>query len=155
MKCNDTMPYFPPVDPTCPEVYIVKPGDTSYMIAKTLGLTLDELREYNPNVKLLEVIYPGQEICIAPLGTATVTPEVLSTDIPLYTGEAETAPPKQSDAANSSCLQTYTAQDGDICWSIASAFNITEDHLQNLNPSISCSSKTNAVKVGMELCVRV
>ncbi len=42
--------------------YIVQKGDSMYKIAKKLGTTLSDLKQKNPQIKKISLIYPGQEI---------------------------------------------------------------------------------------------
>ncbi|KUJ91766.1 MAG: peptidoglycan-binding domain 1 protein [Thermoanaerobacter thermocopriae] len=57
----------PPVTtPTPPgKVYIVKPGDTLWNIAKTFNTTVDAILKANPDIKDPNLIYPGQRIIIS------------------------------------------------------------------------------------------
>lgn len=50
------------------EVYIIRPGDTLFQIAKGYDLTVHDLITANPQITNPDSIYPGQKICI-PGGT--------------------------------------------------------------------------------------
>lgn len=51
----------PVSEPTVPNVYIVRPGDTLYKIANKLGTTVTELINLN-KITTPNLIYPGQQI---------------------------------------------------------------------------------------------
>lgn len=46
------------------DTYEVKRGDTVWRICENNGLTLKEFREFNPNIKNIALIYPGQKVRI-------------------------------------------------------------------------------------------
>ncbi|MDR1117162.1 MAG: LysM peptidoglycan-binding domain-containing protein [Oscillospiraceae bacterium] len=46
------------------EVYVVKPGDSLYLISKKLGVPVRQLLQLNPQVSYRGIIYPGEELWI-------------------------------------------------------------------------------------------
>lgn len=52
------------VYPEGAELYTVKSGDVAWKIAKAYGLTLDDMKKLNPNVKNLNMIYAGQKLVV-------------------------------------------------------------------------------------------
>lgn len=55
-------------------VYIVKPDDTLQDIAKAYDTTVDAIVKVNPDIKDLNLIYPGQRIIIPPGSASQPTP---------------------------------------------------------------------------------
>lgn len=53
------------IPPDKPMVYIVRPGDTVWGIAKRYGITADEIIAYN-NLSNPNTIYPGQRLRLKP-----------------------------------------------------------------------------------------
>lgn len=58
--------HIPPLPPEVPGCifYMVRPGDTLFMIARRFGVDLQDLINANPQIDDPDVIYPGQVICI-------------------------------------------------------------------------------------------
>lgn len=54
-------------------VYIVKPGDTLWNIAKMYNTTVDAIVKVNPDIKDTRLIYPGHRIIIPPASTSQST----------------------------------------------------------------------------------
>ncbi len=52
-----------PIPPKEAIVYVVRPGDTLYKIAKAHNTTVEEIRKYN-YLKSEDILYPGQQIVI-------------------------------------------------------------------------------------------
>lgn len=51
----------------CPQgcmEYVVRPGDTMFLIAQHFGISLDELIAANPQIENPDLIYPDQVICV-------------------------------------------------------------------------------------------
>ena len=78
--------------PPCPggTVYVVKPGDTLFEIARMNGISLSALIAANPQIPDPNLIYPGQSICIP--GAAMEKPVPIP--IPLPIPEPEMPLPK-------------------------------------------------------------
>lgn len=53
------------VPPDKPQVYIVRPGDTVWSIARRYGITSDEIIAYN-NLSNPNAVYPGQRLRLKP-----------------------------------------------------------------------------------------
>ncbi len=89
--------------------YIVKPGDTLYLIAGRYGLTVDQLRQANPQITDPNTLQIGQEICIP-----IITP-----------------PPGSCPGI------VYVIRAGDTLYSIARRYGVTVDALIAANPGIN------------------
>jgi hypothetical protein len=93
-------------------VYTVQAGDTGWSIAAQAGITLDQLRQLNPNVDVSR-IFVGQKLVIgqaAPSNPPTSTPAPQPTvdpNAPTATTEAPTAAPNQPTAV--------AATGGELC----------------------------------------
>lgn len=48
--------------PATQNIYIIKKGDTMWSIARKLGVTVNYLRKRNPQIKNINLIYPGHKI---------------------------------------------------------------------------------------------
>lgn len=53
------------VPPDKPQVYIVRPGDTVWSIARRYGITSEEIIAYN-NLSNPNAVYPGQRLRLKP-----------------------------------------------------------------------------------------
>jgi len=54
-----------PGAPFCPGfVYVVRPGDTLFNIARRFGTTVDDILAVNPQITDPNLIFPGERICI-------------------------------------------------------------------------------------------
>ncbi len=53
------------IPPDMPAVYIVRPGDTLWSIAKRYGLRIEDIKKYN-NLQNPDMIYPGQRLKLKP-----------------------------------------------------------------------------------------
>ena len=60
-----------------PEVYVVRPGDTLFAIARRFGVTLEQLLAANPQITDPDRIFPGERInipaAVPPPGTMFYT----------------------------------------------------------------------------------
>ncbi|MGB9791560.1 MAG: LysM peptidoglycan-binding domain-containing protein [Thermacetogeniaceae bacterium] len=92
-----------PVADNSTSSYVVKPGDTLFLIAKAYGITVDSLIKAN-NLKTT-TIYPGQVLQLPACSSAG-----------------------SSSIQNSSCIR-YTVQPGDTLYLIAKAYGTTVDRI--------------------------
>lgn len=53
------------IPPDMPTVYIVRPGDTLFGIARRYGITVDDIMSYN-TLSNPNTIYPGQRLRLKP-----------------------------------------------------------------------------------------
>ena len=61
--------HFDPGSPECPpgmQTYIVRRGDTMWLIARRFGVSLRALIAANPQIPDPNRIFPGQVVCIPP-----------------------------------------------------------------------------------------
>ncbi|QUH25780.1 LysM peptidoglycan-binding domain-containing protein [Serpentinicella alkaliphila] len=134
--CIPTAGVTPPVPPVdfCPggTVYIVQPGDTLFLIARRVGVTLQRLIEANPQIADPNVIQVGQRICIPPV---VPTPPV---------------PPLPPVVCPSGTI--YIVQPGDTMFIIARRFGVSLQRLIDANPQIA---DPNIIQVGQRICVPV
>ncbi|MEH7125939.1 LysM peptidoglycan-binding domain-containing protein [Bacillus sp. JJ1773] len=104
------------------DYYIVKSGDTLWGIANSNKLTIDALKSLN-NLNS-NFVYPGQKLLVKP---------------------AQPAPPfDRPDSIN-----TYTVQNGDSLWKIATENNLSVTQLMSMN-----SLNSNVIYVGQKLTVQ-
>ncbi len=112
--------------------YIVAKGDTLRTIAKRFGLTLQKLRELNPNLK--EIIHPGDLI---------VLPKDLTEKIKISREENLFIPPKYLLYST-----IYKVKKGDSLWKIAKKFKTDVGVLRTLNDITG-----NNIRVGQVIFV--
>lgn len=93
--------------------YVVKKGDNLYLIAKTYGLNVNDLKKYNnlPN----DLLSIGQIIRI-PLTTSIILPS-------------------EDEIINEE--NTYIVKKGDTLWSISKEFNVDINDIKNKNNLVS------------------
>lgn len=92
--------------------YQVRPGDTYYLIARDLGVTVEEIARLNPNVNP-ENLQVGSFICV-PLQAGIPTGRVPPCDSGLY----------------------WVIAPGDTMFTIAQAVGVPLERLLALNPSV-------------------
>ena len=114
--------------------YIVKGGDSLWVIARSYNTTVSELKKAN---KLnSDVIYVGQKLIVKQETTQTKQEDVKQSE-----------PTKQQVISNPN-TSTYTVSAGDSLWKIANKFNITIAELKVLN-----NMKSDVITVGQVLKV--
>jgi LysM repeat protein len=120
----------PPVQPVTPapgttQDYVIKRGDTFYSIGKQFGVTMQAIKNANPNVEPTR-LQVGQKIVIPPPASTTA--------------EAATAVPSASGEI------LYTVVSGDTLSKIATQHGTTWQAIQQLN-----NLPTTNIKVGQKL----
>lgn len=104
---------------TCGDTYTVLKGDYIAKISQKCNVTVDTIRKANPEIKDLNLIYPGQVIRLkvdASVPTPTPTPTTPATS------------------------GTYTVVRGDYLSAIAKRFNTTVTDILKVNPEIKNAS---------------
>jgi len=107
---------------TCGDTYTVVRGDYIAKIVQKCNVTVDTIRKANPEIKDLNLIYPGQVIRLkvdASVPAPTPTPNPTTT--PATSG-------------------TYTVVRGDYLSAIAKRFNTTVNDILKVNPEIKNAS---------------
>ena len=104
----------------CAAKYTVKSGDTMNKIAQMFGTDLKTLQKMNPYITDINLIYPGQKLCV---------PKIISTTITTTTTTTKT--PTQG-----SCDSVYVVKSGDTMFNIANAHGTDLAMLKKLNPDI-------------------
>ena len=110
------------------QTYTVQEGDSPWTIASELGMSVDDLIALNPTIE--DSMLVGDELIIS--GSAS-------------SDAAETSSSATSSGNNQ---QTYTVQEGDSPWTIASKFDMSVDDLIALNPTIE-----DSMLIGDELII--
>jgi LysM repeat protein len=112
------------------EIYVVAPGDTLGAIARSFGLSLDELLSLNDLPTGSSRIQPGQRILVSGAGTASTSRAPAPTPV----GSSE----------------GYTVRSGDTLGGIADAHGISLTKLRRLN---GMSSRSTRIYPGQVLVV--
>jgi len=113
------------VQTTPAKTYVVKKGDSFYVIAKKNGITVDELTAAN-NLGKNSSIRPGQKLVIPAKGGASVPAPAVSA----LTRSAQPSGPAPAPTASGA---TYTVKSGDTLSKIAARNHTTSSALRTLN----------------------
>ena len=144
----------------------VQGGETLYSISRTYGVSIDAIRQANPNMG--ETILAGQTLVIPAAGaqgTAQPATPVTTTQPvkqqqqpvqqqPVRTVRAEDVEravkaQQQAPQPTPECKQMYLVEKKETVYSISHKFGLTEDELRAANPQIT----KNKVKKGEYLCI--
>lgn len=124
------------------EIYIVRPGDSWFSIAREIGISFESLRSINRRLWELrgQDIRPGDEMIIPPHGTPPPPPEIRELpddkDAEEEPGEGEPAEEEPAGDAPSAPLSSgdsYEVQAGDTWASVAQAAGVEVEALKNAN----------------------
>lgn len=115
--------------------YTVRSGDNLFRIATNNNVTLDELRQANPQLSG-DLLQPGQILQIPGCSPATA-------------GTAPDAPPDATAASVPAGGTAYTVQPGDTLFTIARQFDTTIAAIVEANKL----SNPNALSVGQQLII--
>jgi LysM repeat protein len=144
----------PTTPPTTPKTYTVQPGDTLSRIARSFSITLQALRDANPQLQGKDLIVVGQVLSI-PAGVTTTTYTVVAGDTLwkisqsfgitlqalrdanpqlggkdlIVVGQVLTIPVATTNVR-------YTVQPGDTLWKISQNFGIELQALRDANPQL-------------------
>lgn len=121
--------------------HTIQPGDTLYRISLKYEITVEELRNANPELSG-DIIQPGQTLAIPscePDGAGVTTGAATST----------TLPPTQRPNATPGTGTTYTVQSGDTLFNIAQRFGVTVQAIQDANDL----ANPNRLSIGQELII--
>ena len=123
------------------QTYTVQEGDSPWTIASKFDMSVDDLIALNPTIEDSMLI--GDELIISgdTDSSTTAQPEEPEEEKPEETEES-------SSESGETQQQTYTVQEGDSPWTIASRFDMSVDDLIALNPSIE-----NSMLIGDELII--
>ena len=129
------------------KTYVVRDGDSLSVIAERLGVSVQALRDANPDIASTGLI-AGQRIRVPrDVPPASEAPTPAATDVP-PTAAATEAPPTSAPAPTATVGtpaetatapaggRTYVVQAGDIPVTIAEKFGITVEALLVANPGI-------------------
>jgi LysM repeat protein len=139
------------ITPTAPStgsedgcIYTVQPGDNMFRIAVNHNVTLDEMRQANPDlVGEAPILQPGQQLQIPGCGGGTTaSSDTASTPVP-------SAPDTGSGNTTTGTGTTYTVAAGDTLYSIARQFGVTVQAIVNANNL----SNPNSLSVGQTLTI--
>ena len=120
-----------PSDPN--STYTVRKGDNLYAIAKTFGVSVADLKEWN-RLDDKAQIFPGDRLAVAKPGSAK-KPEAAKKAEPKKT-EAKPSEPKKAEPKTAGSKKSevwYTVRAGDNLWDISRRNNTTVDQLLKWN----------------------
>ena len=121
----------PPVTPPgARRRYVVRPGDTLGSIAARFGVTVDDILRANPQIRDVNLIYPGMVLFIP--GAAVGPPP------------RPTPPPRRT--------RPYIVQRGDTLSVIARRFGVTVADILAVNPQIT---DPNVLRVGQRIFIPI
>ncbi|KAI1657569.1 carbohydrate-binding module family 50 protein [Daldinia decipiens] len=123
----------------CKTTYSVVSGDTCLGIISKFNnaFTLDQFYSMNPQVaKDCSNLYPGELVCVA-----------------LKESTEPVCPAPTSDDIAPNCNACYHVVEGDNCWTITQAKNISFNDFRKWNPSIDASCSN--LQLGYNYCIGV
>ena len=120
----------------------VQMGETLYSISRTYGVTVEAIRQVNPNMG--SMLLAGSVINIP---EATPAQPVATPDAD--DAAAPQATPTTRPGDGSQCKQLHLVEKKETVYSISRLYGITEDELRAANPQI----KKNKVKKGEWVCI--
>lgn len=170
-----------PFPEPCPNgtIYLIKPGDTFFAIARRFNVSVDALLAANPTVNP-ERLQIGQQICVPTLPTPTITcpgptytirpgdtlyslARSLRTSVSAILAANPGINPNFLEVGQILCLPTggalscpngaiYRVQPGDTLFGIARRFDVTIDRILRANPGLTINS---IIFVGQLLCIPI
>ena len=128
----------------CSAKYTVKSGDTMSKIAQMFGTDLTTLQRLNPYISDINLIYPGQQICVdKTISTATTTFNTTGTP----SGTTTTFSPQNYIPI---CISKHIVKPGDTLNNIAKMYNTDLKTIQLLNPDIK---DLNMIYPNQQICI--
>ncbi len=116
---------------TTPNItYVVKRGDSLWVIAQRFGVSVNSLRSANNISANNNLIYPGQRLIIPSKVAASAPNKSVPSPAPTPT---PTPAPTSAQPAPTSTNTRYVVQRGDSLWKISRQFNITVSTLVAYN----------------------
>ncbi len=124
--------------------HVVEPGQTKYSIAKKYGITVDELERQNPSVA--QNLPAGHRLTITTgnAGTAVQKPKPAVYEIP----KTSTVQTERFKSILKTQYANYEVKPKETLYSLSQMFNLSQDELLELNPTLR-----DGVKIGMILKV--
>ncbi|HEX2953695.1 MAG TPA: SafA/ExsA family spore coat assembly protein [Bacillota bacterium] len=175
------MPVSPISGTGCPngQIYVVKSGDTMFLIAQRFGIPLQRLIEANPQVTNPNIIYPGQSLCVPSVMTGCMPGMTSYTVVrgdtlyqiaqrygvsldALIRANPQITNPNMIFPGQVICIPVpvgppqctngflYTVASGDTLYKIAQRYGITLDMLIRANPQIT---NPDVINVGQQVCI--
>jgi len=105
------------------QVYVVKSGDNFFRIAKNHGLSVDQLKGFNPQIKNVSQIGIGDKIYF---GKSNVKVETSQTSVKTST----------TQTAKSTSATEYIVKEGDTVYNITKRYGISKEDFRSWNPSV-------------------
>lgn len=170
-----------PFPEPCPNgtIYIIRPGDTFFSIARRFNISLDVLLNANPGINP-DFLQVGQRICIPTLPTPTITcpgptytvrpgdtlynlARILGTSVEAILAANPGINPTSLQVGQILCLPTgravpcpggtiYRVRPGDTLYGIARSFDVPLERIIRANPGLSTSS---IIYPGQPLCIPI
>ncbi|KAK1749928.1 hypothetical protein QBC47DRAFT_439725 [Echria macrotheca] len=139
-------------------------GSTCDSIASDWGITVDDLKAWNPSIKDCSKLTAGATYCIewsGPLpgqtstatSTSSTTPPTKTTTQPPTTTTAPSGPSPTQDGIIKTCNKWHKVVKGEICQSVVDKEQISLDQFYQWNPAIGTDCQ--GLWLGYYVCVGV
>lgn len=135
----------------CDAFHMVKDGDQCAAISKTYGITLDQLVEYNPEVKAdCTGLWLGYYICVSVIG---VDPSSTITTGPSKPTNGIATPTPVRPGMVDNCDDFHKVVEGDVCSDIAHNSGISLGQFLKYNPQVKADC--SGLWLGYYVCVSI
>lgn len=105
------------------QVYVVKSGDTFFRIAKNHGISVDRLKDFNPDIKDISRISAGDKIYFS------------KSDVKVNTSQTSVKTVTTQKAKSISATE-YVVKEGDTVYNITKRFGISKEDFRSWNPLV-------------------